>query len=84
MLRSIQEKRSEKNIGLELVLTRGKEDIEKIRARAEKEIREAERINNKVKENLEKSKYKHEIKLTLNEEEEMKWRGIKNDYLRGN
>lgn len=84
MLRSIQEKRNEKNIGLELVLTRGKEDIEKIRARAEKEIREAERINNKVKENLEKSKYKHEIKLTLNEEEEMKWRGIKNDYLRGN
>lgn len=84
MLRSIQEKRNEKNTGLELVLTRGKEDIEKIRARAEKEIREAERINNKVKENLEKSKHDREIRLTLNEEEENKWRGIKNDYLRGN
>ena len=69
MLRNIQEKRSEKNNGLELVLTRGKEDIEMIRARAEKEIREAERINNKVKENIEKAKYNHKIKLTLNEEE---------------
>lgn len=69
MLLNIQEKRSKKNKGLELVLTRGKEDIEAIRARAEREIREAERINNKVKENLEKSKHKHEIKLTLNEEE---------------
>lgn len=38
------------------MLTRGKEDIERIRARAEKAIFEAERINNKVKENLEKSK----------------------------
>ena len=69
MLRNIQEKRSEKNHGLELVLTRSKEDIEMIRARAEKEIREAERINNKVKENIEKAKYNHKIKLTLNEEE---------------
>lgn len=69
MLCSIQEKRSERNNGLELVLTRGKEDIEMIRARAEKEIREAERINNKVKENIEKAKYNHKIKLTLNEEE---------------
>ena len=40
-----------------------------IRARAEKEIREAERINNKVKENIEKAKHNHKIKLTLNEEE---------------
>ena len=69
MLRNIQEKRSEKNHGLELVLARGKEDIETIRARAEKEIREAERINNKVKENIEKAKYNHKIKLTLSEEE---------------
>ena len=69
MLRNIQEKRSEKNHGLELVLTRGKEDIEMIRARAEKEIREAERINNKVKENIEKAKSNHKIKLTLSEEE---------------
>ena len=64
MLCSIQEKRSERNNGLELVLTRGKEDIEMIRARAEKEIREAERINNKVKENIEKAKHNHKIKLT--------------------
>ena len=84
MLRSIQEKRSEKNTGLELVLTRGKEDIETIRARAEKEIREAERINNRVKENIEKAKHDREIRLILNEEEETKWREIKNDYLRGN
>lgn len=69
MLCSIQEKRSERNNGLELVLTRGKEDIEMIRARAEKEIREAERINNKVKENIEKAKHDREIKLTLNREE---------------
>ena len=69
MLRNIQEKRSEKNHGLELVLTRGKEDIEMIRARAEKEIREAERINNKVKENIEKAKHDREIRLTLNKEE---------------
>lgn len=69
MLRNIQEKRSEKNHGLELVLTRGKEDIEMIRARAEKEIREAERINNKIKENIEKAKHDREIKLTLNKEE---------------
>lgn len=83
MLRNIQEKRSEKNHGLELVLTRGKEDIEMIRARAEKEIREAERINNKVKENIEKAKHDREIRLTLNNEE-TKWGEIKNDYLRGN
>ena len=83
MLRSIQEKRNEKNTGLELVLTRGKEDIETIRARAEKEIREAERINNRVKENIEKAKHDREIRLTLNSEE-TKWGGIKNDYLRGN
>ena len=60
-----------------------KEDIEMIRARAEKEIREAERINNKVKENIEKAKHNHKIKLTLNNEE-TKWGEIKNDYLRGN
>ncbi len=83
MLRNIQEKRSEKNTGLELVLTRGKEDIEMIRARAEKEIREAERINNRVKENIEKAKHDREIRLTLNNEE-TKWGEIKNDYLRGN
>ena len=83
MLCNIQEKRSEKNHGLELVLARGKEDIEMIRARAEKEIREAERINNKVKENIEKAKHNHKIKLTLNNEE-TKWGEIKNDYLRGN
>ena len=69
LLRNIQEKRNEKNNDLELVLARGKEDIETIRARAEKEIREAERINNKVKENIEKAKHNHKIKLTLNEEE---------------
>lgn len=65
------------------MLTRGKEDIEIIRARAEKEIREAERINNKVKENIEKAKHDREIRLTLNNEE-TKWGEIKNDYLRGN
>ena len=65
-------------------MTRGKEDIEAIRARAEKEIREAERINNRVKENIEKAKHDREIRLILNEEEETKWREIKNDYLRGN
>ena len=40
-----------------------------IETSAEKEIHEAERINNKVKENIEKAKHNHKIKLTLNEEE---------------
>ena len=69
MLRNIQDKRSENNSGLVLVVIFGLYDIEMIRASAEKEIREAERINNKVKENIEKAKYNHKIKLTLNEEE---------------
>lgn len=69
MLRNIQKNGMKKNHALELVLTRGKEDIEMIRTRAEKEIREAERFNNKVKENIEKAKPAYEIKLTLNNEE---------------
>ena len=56
ILRNIQEKRNIQARGLKLVLTRGNEDIEAIRAQAEKEIREAERVNNKVKENLNKTK----------------------------
>lgn len=65
IFRNIQKKRNIQAHGLKLVLTRGNEDIEAIRAQAEKEIREAERVNNKVRKNLTKTKVEISPDLVL-------------------
>ena len=65
IFRNIQKKRNIQAHGLKLVLTRGNEDIEAIRAQAEREIREAERVNNKVRKNFTKTKVEVSPDLVL-------------------